>query len=467
VITCLVEDCRQEFYQITWKHLEKAHGLTIHEYRELFPGAPLLSESHMQIFTESKGGFCLICGFEYKKIGKHLDRHDISFEAYCEKFELGRKLDDPITCNVCGEEYDTIGTHIRSHGLTTQDYSQMFPGAPISSKPYLEHCRIRQLGVHQSEESRKLIGDGNRGLKRTLTQRFAISLRAKQHFLEHPEFNEEFQNSRIEWFAVPENFEAWCLKLLDSWTPSRRLRHGLIMSEFQSYPENRILNSEKNKARWVDNPELVKYYADLATEQLKDPVKLASFRKGHEEYWSDENRARFGKLISDLHSEGKMGCSQKKKTKPEILFCNIKPFGWDWIYTGCRLEDGSNKVDWDQRPKGLKLDYYNKATRVNVEIDGCWWHGCWDCYSLPFSGVYKEHYEASIIANIKTSNRHRQKGFLVVRVFQCQLESWSKQVLEDYIQESIKSELVLAGFETIEEFVAFWEANTQPLEVGS
>ena len=109
------EICGKEFEQITATHL-KTHGINMHEYREKFPDASLISEGCRKKFScENNGMFgkgYLVAGEKAPMYGRTGDKcpvykGGISFLPYCEKFdddlkERVRKFFNRC-CYVCGK----------------------------------------------------------------------------------------------------------------------------------------------------------------------------------------------------------------------------------------------------------------------------------------------------------------------------------------------------------------------------
>lgn len=73
---------------------------------------------------------------------------------------------EKIACMVCGQMFPQItGTHLKLHDLTLSEYKTKFPDSPIVSKEVREKNRDALLGIKRSEESKKKISQGRRGIR--------------------------------------------------------------------------------------------------------------------------------------------------------------------------------------------------------------------------------------------------------------------------------------------------------------
>lgn len=78
-----------------------------------------------------------------------------------------------------------------------------------------------------------------------------------------------------------------------------------------------------------------------------------------------------------------------------------------------------------RHPKGVfgKPDFGNKARRIALFIDGCFWHGCVKCYREPKSN--QEFWKAKIERNkerdIRVNETLKSRGWQVIRVWEHEL----------------------------------------------
>jgi len=77
-----------------------------------------------------------------------------------------------------------------------------------------------------------------------------------------------------------------------------------------------------------------------------------------------------------------------------------------------------------------KPDFCFLKQKVAVFVDGCFWHGCPRCYRRPKSNV--DFWDGKVTANLARDRRVNQelrnKGFVVLRIFEHQLKSPAKVI---------------------------------------
>jgi DNA mismatch endonuclease, patch repair protein len=83
-------------------------------------------------------------------------------------------------------------------------------------------------------------------------------------------------------------------------------------------------------------------------------------------------------------------------------------------------------VGWRRRSKVEgKPDFIFPKARLAVFIDGCFWHGCPSCYSLPASNT--DFWRAKLARNKARDRLVRKRlskeGWRVLRIWECQLRS--------------------------------------------
>jgi DNA mismatch endonuclease (patch repair protein) len=86
---------------------------------------------------------------------------------------------------------------------------------------------------------------------------------------------------------------------------------------------------------------------------------------------------------------------------------------------------------WRHRlPLPEKPDFCFPKQKVAVFIDGCFWHGCSRCYRRPKSNL--DFWDGKVTANRARDRRVNQelrnKGFVVMRIFEHQLKHPAKVV---------------------------------------
>lgn len=116
--------------------------------------------------------------------------------------------------------------------------------------------------------------------------------------------------------------------------------------------------------------------------------------------WSKQKRSEVMSLI----------CSRGNKSTELLLSGIFREFG----ITGWRRN----------QPLFGKPDSTFRRERVVVFVDGCFWHGCPECYKQP--GSNREFWDAKVAANRKrdrcVGRELRAAGWRVVRMWQHQLK---------------------------------------------
>lgn len=104
-----------------------------------------------------------------------------------------------------------------------------------------------------------------------------------------------------------------------------------------------------------------------------------------------------------------------------------------WIMSRVRSESGIEKIPRGliglylrRHPEGIigKPDFGNKARRIALFIDGCFWHGCPRHYKAPKTN--KKYWIPKIEANRKRDRKVtrllRKSGWRVIRAWECELD---------------------------------------------
>jgi DNA mismatch endonuclease, patch repair protein len=72
-------------------------------------------------------------------------------------------------------------------------------------------------------------------------------------------------------------------------------------------------------------------------------------------------------------------------------------------------------------PVARKPDFTWPGRKIAVFVDGCFWHGCAKCKSLPTSNVefWKNKIETNRKRDRRITRRLRRQGWKVVRIWEC------------------------------------------------
>lgn len=112
-------ECEEFVPKFLPPHVRNAHDMTTSQYKEKYPGAPVLSDS-----------FC-------KNTGHH-GYQDHKDPVDPEGLFLLEDDDALVTCRICGYQSTQLRPHIASHGWDIEDYQEEFPGAPLNSDAFGE-----------------------------------------------------------------------------------------------------------------------------------------------------------------------------------------------------------------------------------------------------------------------------------------------------------------------------------------
>lgn len=88
---------------------------------------------------------------------------------------------------------------------------------------------------------------------------------------------------------------------------------------------------------------------------------------------------------------------------------------------------------WFMHPKEIEgcPDFFFPEHRLAVFIDGCFWHGCPQCYRRPSSR--QDYWDGKLARNIKRDRQIDEslvaKGYKVARVWEHQLSGNLKQLI--------------------------------------
>lgn len=88
---------------------------------------------------------------------------------------------------------------------------------------------------------------------------------------------------------------------------------------------------------------------------------------------------------------------------------------------------------WCMHPREIEgcPDFFFPEHRLAVFVDGCFWHGCPQCYRRP--GSRQEYWDNKLARNIKRDRQIDEslgaKGYKVVRIWEHQLLGNPKQLI--------------------------------------
>ena len=86
------------------------------------------------------------------------------------------------------------------------------------------------------------------------------------------------------------------------------------------------------------------------------------------------------------------------------------------------------------QPKGIpeRPDFANKARKIALFIDGCFWHKCPRCYKPPKSN--KKYWKAKVERNTKrdrhVNRKMRKEGWTVIRFWEHQVKENELHVIK-------------------------------------
>ena len=86
---------------------------------------------------------------------------------------------------------------------------------------------------------------------------------------------------------------------------------------------------------------------------------------------------------------------------------------------------GAGVRGWKLRPSDLpgKPDFVFETERLTVFVDGCFWHGCPDCYRRPASS--QDYWDAKVRRNVERDQANavalESMGWSVLRIWEHEL----------------------------------------------
>ena len=84
-------------------------------------------------------------------------------------------------------------------------------------------------------------------------------------------------------------------------------------------------------------------------------------------------------------------------------------------------------LGFEYQPKGIfgKPDFARRDAKVAVFLDGCFWHGCPECYRLPETDrkFWKAKVERNTARDRVVTQRLEGEGWRVIRVWEHELKT--------------------------------------------
>jgi DNA mismatch endonuclease (patch repair protein) len=116
------------------------------------------------------------------------------------------------------------------------------------------------------------------------------------------------------------------------------------------------------------------------------------------------------RVSKEIRSKNMAAVRSKGNRSTELAFGKIL---WAWGLRGYRKH-------W---PVHGRPDFAWPCLKVAVFVDGCFWHGCTRCKSLPRSNAafWRDKIEANQRRDKRVTTRLRRAGWTVVRVKECAL----------------------------------------------
>ncbi len=145
-IQCAI--CSKETSQMTAAHL-RTHGITMSEYKERFPDAPIVSKilNDKRITTLKKVA-------EQKGLTlRNKDKSPVS-------------SDDCVVCFICGVKSKQItSAHLKMHGMSMLEYKEQFPESKLVNEKTKEKVSIVKTGVSRGEDFSRQQSEARRGFQ--------------------------------------------------------------------------------------------------------------------------------------------------------------------------------------------------------------------------------------------------------------------------------------------------------------
>lgn len=146
-----------------------------------------------------------------------------------------------------------------------------------------------------------------------------------------------------------------------------KLKKILRSKEIQNRPENRVLRSKKSRAMWSDPA-----FKEKMVQQVKENIeKLRDSAKRARQYLQKTSKLHIG-------------------------------------YKRCMLEKGLKNFISEYSFGPYSLDEADPFTKIAVEVDGCYWHGCKTCNFKGDSRIQ--------VIDKKKETYLRNRGWIIIRV---------------------------------------------------
>lgn len=247
-------------------------------------------------------------------------------------------METTVACMICGERHKRITrTHLKKHDMTTDQYKAIFPDAPIVSEEL--SYKLGEYGRsddchNRKEEYRKMVGDNQRGRKRSDITRQRISE----------------ARTGVSWGSHTEEHKEYMREVMRE-DAKRRLAEG-IWPPVQT-PEGRKRNSERMKQKWANG--------DFNHLQQ---VTRTNWENGvFANVWTEELRA---KQSANRVRYLKENPTKKTDTGLEL---NFKAFleQHGIAYEHQYIVDDTRSGQW-------LFDFYIPSLNLLVEVDGEYYH---------------------------------------------------------------------------------------------
>lgn len=115
-----------------------------------------------------------------------------------------------------------------------------------------------------------------------------------------------------------------------------------------------------------------------------------------------------------------------KRTRSRIM-ASVRPYG------NLTTEIMFGKLLWAEGIRGYrkhwpiqgKPDFAWPRRKIAVFVDGCFWHGCTRCRSIPAANAsfWKNKIEKNRARDRRVTRRLRQQGWTVVRIWECRVSA--------------------------------------------
>lgn len=239
---------------IAGPHLKKAHGITVEEYKQMFPGALLIANS----LVEKHKANTTLKWTDQDFVDKVKSGSDEFWDEFYENPEMQKtrsetvrrsrwndhvkeneKSEDKIECLICHKFYKKLaGYHLSSHGITTEEYQKMFPGAPLispSAQLAYSESKTGDKNPMADVENRDLVASGLAIYHQNHPDAHAEQgEKTKQFYIDHPEAREAARLKTIEQMKDPAARELLRQYAINQTVPNRNTSIEIKMQNILS-----------------------------------------------------------------------------------------------------------------------------------------------------------------------------------------------------------------------------------------